>query len=94
MQPEYPIEQLCQTLGVTHSGYHAWATRRPGSRAQANAALLPLMEQAHEESRQTYGFLRVHRWLQQRGQPVDAIASRGSCGRQNYTAMPVGDFAP
>lgn len=68
MQHEYPIAQLCAALQVTRSGYHAWAERTPGVRAQADAALLPLIAQAHRESRQTYGRLRIRHWLQTRGQ--------------------------
>lgn len=68
MQPEYPIAELCATLRVTRSGYHAWAAREPGVRAQANAALLPLIRQAHRESRQTYGSPRIRTWLRQHGQ--------------------------
>ena len=73
MHAEYSIEQLCATLDVTRSGYHAWADREPGVRAQADAALLPLITQAHRESRQTYGSPRIRIWLQEHGQ---------SCGRQ------------
>jgi transposase InsO family protein len=68
MQPEYSIAELCQALRVTRSGYHAWVGRRPGPRAQADACLLPLIEQAHRESRQTYGSPRIRTWLRQRGQ--------------------------
>lgn len=78
MQAEYPIEQLCATLAVTRSGYHAWASREPGVRAQANAALLPLISQAHRESRQTYGSPRIRIWLQEHGQ---------SCGRQRISKL-------
>ena len=78
MQSEYPIEQLCATLAVTRSGYHAWAGRSPGPRARANATLLPLIAQAHRESRQTYGSPRVQRWLQQHGQP---------CGRHRIARL-------
>jgi transposase InsO family protein len=78
MRSEYSIDQLCQTLSVTRSGYHAWAGRPPGSRAQANAALWRLIEQAHQESRQTYGSPRVHRWLQQRGH---------ACGRHRIARL-------
>src|SRR5437867_13345674 len=46
MNPEYPIADLCAALAVTRSGYHAWASRRPGRRAQADAALWPLIQQA------------------------------------------------
>ena len=73
MHAEYSLAQLCATLAVTRSGYHAWARREPGVRAQADAALLPLITQAHRESRQTYGSPRIRIWLQEHGQ---------SCGRQ------------
>ena len=78
MNNEYPIAELCEALDVTRSGYHGWAARRPGPRAQANAALLPLIEQAHLESRRTYGSPRVHRWLQQHGH---------SCGRHRIARL-------
>jgi putative transposase len=68
MQPEYSIAELCAALRVTRSGYHAWAAREPGVRAQANAALLPWIRQAHQESRQTYGSPRIRTWLRQHGQ--------------------------
>jgi transposase InsO family protein len=78
MHGEYSLAQLCATLAVTRSGDHAWASRAPGVRAQANAALLPLITQVHQESRQTYGSPRVQRWLQQRGQP---------CGRHRIARL-------
>jgi len=78
MQTEYPIDQLCATLAVTRSGYHAWASREPGVRAKANAALLPLISQAHRESRQTYGSPRIRIWLQEHGQ---------RCGRQRISKL-------
>ena len=68
MSDEYAIDQLCAPLAVTRSGDHAWAGRLPGSRAPANAAWLPLIEQAQRESRQTYGRPRVQHWLTQHGQ--------------------------
>jgi transposase InsO family protein len=67
MSAEYSIHELCAAFGVTHTGYHAWARRKPGLRAQANAALLPLITQAHQESRQTYGSPRIRNWLLQHG---------------------------
>lgn len=67
MKDQYSIRELCAAFGVTISGYHAWTGRLPGIRAQANAQLLPLIRQAHQESRQTYGSPRITRWLRQRG---------------------------
>ena len=68
MNPDYSISELCEALAVSRSGYHDWAARSPGPRAQANAAFLPLITQAHQESRETYGSPRITRWLQARGQ--------------------------
>jgi len=53
MSDEYPVNVLCATLDVSPSGYHAWAQRTPSLRAQANAALLPLIAEAYRTSRQT-----------------------------------------
>lgn len=75
---EYPVNRLCATLDVSRSGYHAWATRAPGPRAQANAELLPLIAQAHQASRQTYGSPRITRWLHDRGQ---------RCGRMRVARL-------
>ena len=59
---------MCALLQVSRSGYHAWVQRAPSVRDRANARLLSLIQQAHRESRQTYGSPRVTRWLWQRGQ--------------------------
>lgn len=68
MQEEHSIADLCAALAVSRSGYHAWAARAPGPRAQANAVLWPLIQQAYEASRQTYGSPRIRQWLGRRGQ--------------------------
>lgn len=68
MQEEHSIADLCAALGVSRSGYHAWVTREPGPRAQADAVLWPLIEQAYKESRQTYGSPRIRQWLGRHGQ--------------------------
>ena len=78
MDAEYHLADLCAALSVTRSGYHAWAGRQPGPRAQANAALLLFIEQAQLESRRTYGSPRVHQWLQQHGQ---------ACGRHRVARL-------
>ncbi len=67
MSAEYSIHQLCAAFGVSRSGYQAWAIRRPGLRAQADADLVRLLRQGHEESRGTYGRPRLLVWLARRG---------------------------
>ena len=73
MSAEYSVNRLCATLEVSPSGYHAWLRRATSQRAQANADLLPLISQAHRESRQTYGSPRITHWLHQHGQPCGRV---------------------
>ena len=82
MSAEYSVNRLCATLEVSPSGYHAWLRRAPSQRAQANADLLPLISQAHRESRQTYGSPRITHWLHQHGQPW-------AMGDSLHTALPL-----
>jgi putative transposase len=56
----YPVSLLCEVLGVSRSGFHAWGTRPPARRADEDARLLGLIEPIHRESRRTYGAPRVH----------------------------------
>ena len=36
---EHSVTLLCQTLGVSRSGYYAWKTREPSARAKEREAL-------------------------------------------------------
>jgi transposase InsO family protein len=78
MQQEHSISELCEALEVTRSGYHDWASRDPGPRAQADAQLLPLIETAHQEGRQSYGSPRIMRWLREHGH---------RCGRMRVSRL-------
>jgi transposase InsO family protein len=78
METEHDIAELCDTLQVSRSGYHAWRKRETSVRAQANAALLPLIEEAFKKSRQTYGSPRIVQSLRQRGQ---------RCGRNRIARL-------
>ncbi len=64
---EFRIQVMCRVLGVTRSGYYAWRKRTPSTRAQADAALLALIQQEHAKSRKTYGSPRVHVMLRRQG---------------------------
>jgi putative transposase len=56
----HPVSLLCEVLGVSRSGYHAWHKRPVSDRARVDARLLELIAPIHEESRRTYGSPRVH----------------------------------
>ena len=66
-QVTYPIATMCRVLGVSSSGYYAWAKRRPSRRAQRDATLTAEIHAAHAASRGTYGAPRVHAELAAKG---------------------------
>jgi len=67
MSTDYSLSELCEAFDVSRSGYHAWASRQPSARDQADVQLRPLILTAHGEGRQEYGSPRVVRWLRQHG---------------------------
>ena len=64
------VATMCRVLEVSRSGYYAWLKRETSDRARANAALLKVIEEIHEESDGTYGAPRVHAELEDRGPPA------------------------
>lgn len=54
-----PISVSCEVLGVSRSGYYAWATRAPSDRTLADAWLTEKIKAVHAENRQVYGSRRV-----------------------------------
>lgn len=67
---EYPVGMMCRCLDVSTSGFYAWAGRKPGPRAQANARLLERMKEIHEDSRGILGAPRMHEDLTDEGEKV------------------------
>ena len=55
-----PTQVACRVLEVSESGFYAWRTRRPSARAIRHVWLTDLIHQVHQQSRGTYGALRVH----------------------------------
>jgi transposase InsO family protein len=66
----YPLTLMCRVLEVSKSGYYAWLKRPPSRRAQANARLEIALRCAHENSRGTYGPLRLQPELAAAGFPA------------------------
>ena len=61
------ISYLHDWLGVSRSDYYAWLTRTASQRAIKDKTLSTRIRQIHEESRHTYGSLRVHEALKKQG---------------------------
>jgi putative transposase len=64
---EFRLRSLCRVLGVSRSGFYAWARRPAPRQAQRKDALLVHIRAAHAASRRTYGAPRIHRELQAQG---------------------------
>ena len=67
LQAEHSLADLCAAFGVSRSGYHAWKSRPPSARQQADQTLGQRLCQAHAASRQTYGSPRLLAALRQQG---------------------------
>ncbi len=70
MKTNHPITLLCDTLGVSRSGYHAWASGDNQRRARADDALRPKLRAVFEATRQSYGYPRMTMELRAHGEQV------------------------
>jgi len=52
---EHSIKTMCRVLGVSRSGFHAWAVRQPSARAVTDARLTERIREIHEANRKVYG---------------------------------------
>ena len=55
----WPVSWICETLGVSRSGFHAWLTRSPCKRAREDDVLLAGIRTSFAGSDRTYGARRV-----------------------------------
>jgi putative transposase len=65
---EYTVSDLCAALGVSRSGYYAWAGWTPGPRAQANEQLEKQITALFARNRASYGSPRITAALRQGGE--------------------------
>jgi transposase InsO family protein len=64
---EFRVRMLCRVLGVSPSGFYAWARRPAPRQAARNAALLVHIRAAYARGRRTYGAPRIHQELRAQG---------------------------
>jgi len=56
---EHSITIMCRVLGVSRSGYHAWAVRPPSARALEDRRLTARIRVLHQKRRKVYGSPRI-----------------------------------
>jgi putative transposase len=67
----WPVAWLCDALGVSRSGFHAWLNRSPSARSRSDEALGAQVRTSFVASDRTYGARRVWR---------DLLAYGSECG--------------
>lgn len=68
---EYPLPDMCETLGVSASGYRAWSRGgTPDSTRLSDPQAVALMRAIHAQVKAAYGSRRMHRELQGRGHRI------------------------
>ena len=67
----WPVRWMCEALGVSRSGFHAWLTRSPSRRARADEEIGARVRASFLASDRTYGSRRVWR---------DVLAEGVACG--------------
>ena len=67
----WPVALICEALGVSRSGFYAWATRGPSARSKHDDVLTAEVRRSFLDSDRTYGARRVWR---------DVLAAGLGCG--------------
>jgi putative transposase len=67
----WPVSWMCEALGVSRSGFHAWLTRPPSARDRSDEVLGARARASFVRSDRTYGARRVWR---------DVLAEGFACG--------------
>lgn len=65
------VTDMCAWLDVSRSGYYAWKNREPSMTAQRREVLRAQVRFAFDHSDGTYGYRRVHAWLERHDTKVD-----------------------
>jgi putative transposase len=88
----FPIRALCRTLGVSSSGYYAWAQRPPSPRAARDRALAQRLRILYADHRRSYGSPRLQRALANEGTRVGRHRVMRLMRREGLRARPVRRF--
>lgn len=75
---QYAIHRMCDVLGVSESGYHAWRGRPPSRRDQEDTVLLEKIREIHQRYRQACGSDKTWHLLK-----VEGVA----CGRHRVARL-------
>jgi transposase InsO family protein len=64
---DFPVNMVCQALGVSRSGYYAWLRRKESKRQLVDREALGHIQEVFSQSRGTYGSPRIYAALKAKG---------------------------
>ena len=67
---DYPVTIMCDVLGVSSAGDHAWRSRPESRRSAANRELVDDIKRVHRDTSGRYGSPRIHAELKAQGRGV------------------------
>jgi putative transposase len=67
LRNEYPVSVLCDTLGVSLSGYYAWKKRPMSQHQREDQQLAERIHAVYYACRQVYGSPRIYAELHDQG---------------------------
>jgi putative transposase len=74
----HAVEQLCDLMEVSRSGYYAWESRPECKLTQDHQRLIPKIQKLFTESRETYGYRRITDGLKKQGE---------NCGKHRTASL-------
>lgn len=74
----WPVDVLCEGLGISRSGFYAWRTREPSRRSRTDARILADVRTSFVMSDRTYGARRILGDVRDAGH---------TCGRQHVARL-------
>jgi transposase InsO family protein len=84
----FPIDFMCEELGVSRSGFYAWRGREPSQRTREDVLLGVEVAAVHEASGKRYGSPRVHLELQSMGRKIGRNRVAKLMRKQELVARP------
>lgn len=59
----YPVDEMCESLEVSSSGYYAWKGRGPSERSRKDEGLKERIGELHKKSKRRYGYRPIYHHL-------------------------------
>jgi len=92
----YPVEEMCECLEVSRSGYYAWQGRGPSERSLQDNGFKERIGELHKQSKRRYGYRPLYHHLKEeqldcgRDRTLRLMKELGIVGLQKNGFKPLG----